>query len=102
MEVEQQLDVMQHLIEVSSTLAEAPEGTWIILYKGKQIELESKKRHWKKINHAKTALSSQIKYTFHQFLRRVQNVDYEDTSDIYAECIAELEAAGILEFRNVV
>lgn len=97
----QQIFVLENIIEASSENAETLEGMWIIVYKGNQIELESKKRYWHKLSHAKAALSDKIKDTFHSYLKKVDGVEYKETDNVYSATIAQMEATGVLEFRNV-
>ena len=99
---ERMLCVMEHIIEVSSTSAETPEGMWIILYNRVQLELESKKRQWNRCSHARAALGDKVKSTFSQYLRKVEGVAYEDIHKVYDKCISDLEFNGILEFRHVI
>ena len=80
----------------SSKLNEA----WVILFEGKQISLQNGKYLWRKINHAKTALTNMIKWKFEQDLRK-KGFEYLETNEIYYDSIDQLQKDGLLEFRRL-
>jgi len=74
---------------------------WVILLNDKQISLNNGKYVWRKINHAKSALSNQIKYSFCSKLRR-QGIERFSSEEIYQQTLKDLQEDGILEFKRLI
>jgi hypothetical protein len=104
-------DAIQKAIDESRDINNiaSKNGTWIILWKGKQLKLGNKSA-WTAIGHAKSAFSLRIKDKIKNALYSSHGVTcYSDrtiemrnrVSDEYTAIIKEAQDIGILEFREV-